>query len=57
MQRIAPFFDGNQPFQLRHAAKHAFGHPPTDNGEARIRMLPRQMIEQPGGQHRIANAG
>ena len=57
MQRIGPLFHGNQPIKPRHATKNTLCHPPTDNGEARIRMRPHQVIQQARGQHRIANAG
>ena len=57
MQRIAPLFHGNQPFKLRHPPKHAFRHPPADNGEACLWMRPHQVIKQARGQHSIANTG
>ena len=57
MQRIAPLFHGNQPIKPRHPPKYAFRHPPADNGEARFRMRPHQVIKQARGQHSIANTG
>ena len=39
---------------VRHAREHALGDRPAGDGDAGVRMGADQMVQQPGGQHRIA---
>ena len=54
MPAAAPLAQHDGALAVRHAREDAFGDRAANHGDPRIRVGPDQMVEQPGGQHRIA---
>jgi hypothetical protein len=50
----AALFDDDQPLQPRHALENPGGHRAAGHSELGLRIFPQQMVQQPGGQHRVA---